>query len=155
MYGDTNVDDNTTVAGIFIILFFLFALCHPYKKNLFNILDSLLLLFISLQYVNHFFQSVLNLIASVLLLLYFIVYILSKTLLKVQCRCFLRPKSFVDRMTDEQNVQKNREDGQGGDFPDRLVNPEGYRLLSEPATQRGDQNSCDNNTHPVATYGIL
>ena len=57
-------------------------------------------------------------------------------------------------MTDEQKVQTNREDGQGGDLPDRLVNPEGYRLLSEPPTQRGDQNSCD-STHPVATYGIV
>ena len=56
-------------------------------------------------------------------------------------------------MTDEQIVQTNREDGQGGDLPDRLVNPEGYRLLAEPPTQRGDQNSCD-NTHTVATYGI-
>ena len=57
-------------------------------------------------------------------------------------------------MTDEQKVQTNREDGQGGDLLDRLVNPEGYRLLSEPATQRGDQNSCD-NTRPVATYGVV
>ena len=154
MYGDTKVDDNTTIAGIFIILFFLFALCHPYKKNLCNTLDSLLLLFISLQYVNNFFQSVLNLVASVLFLLYFVVYILSKTLLKVQCRCFLRLKSFVDRMIDEQIVQTNREDGQGGDLPDRLVNPEGYRFLSEPPTQRGDQNSCP-NAHPVATYGFV
>ena len=39
-------------------------------------------------------------------------------------------------------------------LPYRLVNLEGYRLLSEQATQRGDQNSCD-NTHPVATYGIV
>ena len=57
-------------------------------------------------------------------------------------------------MTDEQKAQINRNDGQGGDLPDRLVNPEGYRLLSEPATQRGDQNSCD-NTPPVPTYGVV
>ena len=57
----------------------------------------------------------------------------------------------MDRITDEQKAQTNREDGQGGDLPDRLVNPEGYRLLSEPATQRGDQNTSD-NTHPVYSY---
>ena len=90
---------------------------------------------------------------AVVVLLYFIVYILSKILLKVQCQCFLKLKSFLDRMTDEQSLQTNRDDGQGGDLPDRLVNPEGYRLLSELTTQRSDQNSCD-NTRPVATYGI-
>ena len=91
---------------------------------------------------------------GVVLSLYFAVYILSKILLKVRCRCFLKLKSFVDRVTDEQSVQTNRVDGQGGDLPDRLVNPEGYRLLSEQATQRGDQSSCD-NTRTVATYGIV
>ena len=127
----------------------LFALCRPYKKNLFNIFDSLCLLlltFISLQ--EHSFICML----AIVLLLYSIMYTLSKILLKVQCRCFLKLISFVDRVTDEQNVQTNREDGQGGDLPDRLVNPEGYRLLSEPATQTGDQNSCDNT---IPTYGIL
>ena len=57
-------------------------------------------------------------------------------------------------MTDEQDVRTNGEVGQGGDLPYRLVNPEGYSLLSEQATQRGDQSSCD-NTRTIATYGIV
>ena len=133
------------------ILFFVF--CRPYKKNLFNMLDSFFFLFIVFQYNNQY-DHYSKIALALVLLFYFIVYILSKILLKVQCRWFLKLKSFVDRMTDEQKVQTNREDRQGGDLPDRLVNPEGYRLLSEPAAQRGDQNSCD-NTRYVATYGIV
>ena len=136
----------------------LFVFCRPYKKNLFNILDSFFFLFVLLLNSTDHWNSGMSysecaILLAVVLVLYFIVFILSKILLKVQCRCFLKLKAFVDRMTDEQKVQTNREEGQGGDLPDRLVNPEGYRLLAEPATQRGVQNSCD-NTHPVATYGI-
>ena len=134
------------------VLIVLFVFCRPYKKNLFNMLDSFFFLFIVFQYNNQY-DHYSKIALAVVLLFYFIVNILSKILLKVQCRCFLNLKSFVDRMTDEQKVQTNREDGQGGDLPYRLVNPEGYRLLSEPAAQRGDQNSCD-YTRPVATYGI-
>ena len=130
----------------------LFVFCRPYKKNLFNILDSFFFLFVLLM--NSGIYSVCTILLVVVLVLYFIVCILSKILLKVQCQCFLKLKSYMDRMTDEHKVQTNRDYGQGGDLPDRLVNPEGYRLLSEPATQRGDQNTCD-NTHPVATYGIV
>ena len=137
----------------FTVVILLFVFCRPYKKNLFNILDSFFFLFVLLQNSGMSY-SVCTLLLAALLLLYIIMYILSKILLKVQCRCFLKLKAFVDRMTDEQKVQTNREEGQGGDLPDRLVNPEGYRLLSEPATQRGDQYSCD-NTRPVATYGIV
>ena len=138
---------------VVIVGVLLFVFCRPYKKNLFNILDSSLFLFVLLlnSGTDH---SVCTLLLAVVLVLYFIVYILSKILLKVQCRCFLKLKAFVDRVTDEQKVQTNREEGQGGDLPDRLVNPEGYRLLAEPPTQRGDQYSCD-NTRPVATYGIV
>ena len=133
----------------------LFVYSRPYKKNLFNILDSFFFLFALLMvYGIGYMYSTLAIVLAVILVLYFIVYILSKILLKARCRHFLKLKSFVDRATDEQKVQTNREDGQGGDLPDRLVNPEGYRLLSEPPTQRGGQNSCD-NTHPVATYGIV
>ena len=130
----------------------LFVFCRPYKKNLFNILDSFFFLFVLLwnSGMNHTPLALL----AVVLALYFIVFIPSKILLKVQCQCFLKLKAFVDRVTDEQKVQTNREEGQGGDLPDRLVNPEGYRLLSELPTQRGDKNSCD-NTRPVATYGIV
>ena len=136
-----------SVAGIL-----LFVLCRPYKKNLFNILDSFFFLLVLLK--SLLYGSTITTLLRAALVLYFVVYLLSKILLKVQCPCFLKLKSFVDRMTDEQNVQTNREDGQGSDLPDRLVNPEGYRLLSEPVTERGDQNTYD-NTHPVATYGIV
>ena len=137
----------------FTVGILLFVFCRPYKKNLFNILDSFFSLIVLLQNSGVNFSVWTYLLAAVLVL-YFIVFILSKILLKVQCRHFLKLKAFVDRMTDELKVQTNREDGQGGDLPDRLVNPEGYRLLSESATQRGDQNSS-HNTHPVATYGIV
>ena len=145
LMGDQHIESWTAIALL------LFALCRPYKKNLFNILDSIwmLLYLLELQGFHHF-----DTIGSVILVSYFIMYILSKILLKVQCQCFLKLKLFVDRVTDEQIVQTNRGGGQGGDLPDRLVNPEGYRLLSEPATQRGDQNTCENNSH-VATYGIM
>ena len=133
------------------VVILLFVFCRPYKKNLFNILDSFFFLFALL---NVMIVNLSVYLLAAVLVLYFIVFILSKILLKVQCRCFLKLKAFVDRVTDEQKVRTNREDGQGGDLPDRLVNPEGYRLLSEPPTQRGDQNSCD-NTRPVATYGIV
>ena len=143
--GDQQIDSCAAIALL------LFALCRPYKKNLFNILDSIWMLLYLLRLLGfHIFGTV----GAIILLLYFIVYILSKILLKVRCRCILKLKSFVDRMTEEQIVKTNREDGQGGDLPDRLVNPEGYRLLSEPATQRGDQNTCDNSSH-VPTYGIM
>ena len=139
---------NQQIVSWTAIALLLFAPCRPYKKNLFNILDSISILLYLLKVLGfHIFGTV----GAVILVLYFIVYVLSTILLKVQCRCFLKLKSFVDRMTDEQSVQTNREDG---DLPYRLVNPEGYRLLSEPATQRGDQNSCDNNSH-VPTYGIM
>ena len=142
--GNQHTDSCAAIA----LLLLLFALCRPYKKNLFNILDSIWMLLYLLELQGfHIFGTV----GIIILLLYFIVYVLSKMLLKVQCRCFLKLKSFMDRMTDEQSVQTSRGDG---DLPYRLVNPEGYRLLSEPATQRGDQNSCDNNSH-VPTYGIM
>ena len=131
----------------------LFVFSRPYKKNIFNILDSFFFLFVLFLRMGIDYNTVTT-VFGIVLLLYFVVYILSKILLKVQCRCFLKLKSFVDRVTDEQKVETNREDAQGGDLPDRLVNPEGYRLLSEQATQRGDQNSCD-NTRPVVTYGIV
>ena len=132
----------------------LFVLCRPYKKNLFNILDSFFFLLALLQHYQALSYDTITILFAVVLLLYFVVHVLSKVLLKVQCQCFLNLKSFVDRVTDEQILQTNREETQGSDLPDRLVNPEGYRLLSEPATQRGDQNSCD-NTRPVPTYGIV
>ena len=131
----------------------LFVFCSPYKKNLFNILDSFFFLII-LLWNSGTDHSVYTILLAVVLVLYFIVFILSKILLKVQCRHFLKLKAFVDRVTDEQKAQTNREGGQGGDLPDRLVNPEGYRLLAEPPTQRGDQNSS-HNARPVATYGIV
>ena len=137
-------------AACYTVGILLFVFCRPYKKNLFNILDSFFFLFVILMYVHDYRGIAL----AVVLMFYFMVYILSKILLKVQCRCFLKLKSFVDRITVEQKVQTNRGDGEGGDLPDRLVNPERYRLLSEPAAQRGDQNSCD-YTRPVATYGIV
>ena len=154
----SNTVQETVILNLYAVLInvsrtvgiLLFVFCRPYKKNLFNILDSLLLLIVLLKFEEMEYTPIL---LSLLLMVYCIVYILSKILLIVQCRCFLKLKSFVDRMTDEQKVQTNREDGQGGDLPDRLVNPEGYRLLAEPPTQRGGQNSCD-NTRPVATYGI-
>ena len=133
------------------VVILLFVFCRPYKKNLFNILDSLLFLIVLLQFEKKEYPAIL---LSVVLMVYFIVYILSKIILKAQCRCFLKLKSFVDQLTDEQNIQTIREDGQGGDLPDQMVNPEVYRRLSEPPTQRGDHNSC-HNTHPVATYSIV
>ena len=143
--------DQQIVSWTSIFALLLFALCRPYKTNLFNILDSIwILLYLLTLQGFHIFDPV----GAIVLVSYFIMYILSKILLKVQCRCFLNLKSFVDRVTDEQNIQTNREDGQGGDLPDRLVNPEGYRLLSEPPTERGDYNSCENNSH-VPTYGIM
>ena len=150
-YNQFVISNLITICVTVAILLFVF--CRPYKKTLFNILDSFFFLMVLVRMLQNAIATK-NTPFAVVLALYFVVYILSKILLKVQCRCFLKLKSYVDRMTDEQIVQTNREDGQGGDLPDRLVNPEGYRLLSEPATQRGDQNSC-HNTHPVATYGIL
>ena len=149
------VDDDKTepFKKIIAIALLLFALCRPYKKHLFNIVDSIFLLIATLYVIYRDYSDIL---LAALLLLYFIMYILSKILMKLQCQCFLKLKSFVDQLTDEQKVhlQTNREDGQNSDLPDRLANPEGYRLLSESATQRGGQNTCD-NTHPVATYGIV
>ena len=152
-YNQLVLSNLITICDTVAILLFVF--CRPYKKNLFNILDSFFFLIVLVRMLQKAIATIrIDFLFAVVLLLYFVVYILLKVLLKVQCRCFLKLKSYVDRMTNEQNVQTNREDGQGGDLPDRLVNPEGYRLLSEPPTQRGDQNTCD-NTHPVATYGIV
>ena len=63
------------------VLIVLFVFCRPYKKNLFNILDSLFFLFVLLQKSTAL---------AVVLVIYFIFYALSNILLKVQCRCFLK-----------------------------------------------------------------
>ena len=103
----TYMVDNVYSRATIAISLLLFSLCRPYKKNLFNILDSLWIMMYTLRTQGF---STLDVVSSVILLLYFIVYILSKILSKVQCRCFVKLKMFVDRMADEQNVQTEKMD---------------------------------------------
>ena len=148
---------NQVICASVTIGLLLFALCRPYKKNMFHILDSIYLMIMLSMCMFPSFKSEIDILMDSLLLLYFIVYILTKILLKVQCQCLLTPQTFIDQVANtEQAAQTNMRDGQDGELPDRVVNPERYRLLPESTKQNGDQNS-GGNIRPVtvATYGIV
>ncbi len=67
-----------------------------------------------------------------------------KLILKLNCRYSQKLKAIADKMTvNSNNLHIEREAGYIEDnLPDRIVNPEGYRLLSEvnEETQQATNN---------------
>ena len=142
------------VPSFTIAALLLFALSRPYKNNIFNILDSVLLSLLVASFTV--LESTVEVIGPVLPLLYFFVYVMCKILLKMKCQCFLKFKDFVDQMTGDHKLLNNREvqgNGQAedNDLPDRMINPEEYGLLSE---ENEDPEQCDTHRISVATYGV-
>ncbi len=118
---------------LLIIAILIFALASPYKIRLFNIADSFGLLLFVFKFVVAEYRDILNSIIAASFLLYFIIFMYCKLTLKLNCRYSRKLKAIADKMTvNSNNLHIEREAGDIEDnLPDRMVNPEGYRRLSE------------------------
>ncbi len=135
-------------------ILFTFALASPYKNKLFNITDSFALLLIVCKVCIRKYQHVFDTIIAAYLLLYFIALMCCKLTLKLNCRYSQKLMAIADKMSVKSNDHRiEREAGDIEDnLPDRMVNPEGYRLLSEA---NKETQQMTNNVRNVPTYGII
>ena len=138
-----------------------FAYFHPYKNNYFNIIDCLgcgllaLAIFLIMYESTEHFPIQLLFVLFIIPLLYFISFILYKTLSRVALfrTCYSR---IVDRFTtryENQYLHIQRGDNIDEDFPHRMVNPDMYQPLLQ-ATDSGEGNS-QNDTQPQAGINSL
>ncbi len=137
-----------------ILILFIFALASPYKNRLFNITDSFAWLFIACRVCVSEYDGVITTIVAAYFLLYFIVLVCCKLTLKLNCQYSQKLMAIADKMsTKSDNHRIEREAGDTEDnLPDRMVNPEGYRLLSEVNKETQQTTSSVRN---VPTYGII
>ena len=138
-----------------------FAYFRPYKNNYFNIIDCLgcgllaLAIFLMMYENIEHFPIQLLFVLFIIPLLYFISFILYKTLSRVALfrTCYSR---IVDRFrTRNENhyLYIQRGDNIDEDLPDRIVNPDMYQPLLQ-ATDSGEGNS-QNDTQPQAGINSL
>ncbi len=135
-----------------IALLFIFALASPYKNRLFNVVDGFVLTLIALRLCIIDYKKLLNIIGGVYLIVYFAVYLSCKLILKLNCHCSRKLKTLADKMSGTGTIPHIEREAVGEeDIPDRVVNPEGYRLLSE--MDDGPQTLNIASTRP--TYGSM
>ncbi len=143
-----------TARNILLLLTLLiFALTSPYKNRLFNYTDSFGWLLLVFKLIVTEYRDVFNTIIGAYFLLYFIILICCKLILKLNCRYSRKLKAIADKMTvNSNNLHIEREAGDIEDnLPDRMVNPEEYRLLSEV---NKETQQATNNVRNIPTYGI-
>ncbi len=84
--------------------------------------------------------------------MYFIVYVSCKLILKLNCRCSRKLKVLADKMSGNGTTPHIKREAVGDeDIPDIVVNPEGYRLLSEV----DDEPQTLNTASTPPTYGSM
>ena len=85
----TSLDESSTYSTTSIVICMLYAMytiaisCRSYQKNLLNYSRQYFFLFVLL--LNTHYMVKIRILLGVILLLYFVVYLLAKILLKVQC----------------------------------------------------------------------
>ncbi len=144
------------LANLIMVLaaFFAFSLASPYKNKFFNVFDSFWMAFTACRIATATGRDVMNVLGVVLLVMYLISYICWKIASQLNCQCFQRLNLLINRLCtydNNQHIQRDSSDVQGN-LPDRVVNPEGYRLLSEELQVSYSSGTSGSN---VPTYGII
>ncbi len=136
-----------------IATLFIFVLASPYKNRLFNVIDGFGLTLIALRICIPEYKDVFNTISGVYLLVYFVTYLSCKLILKLNCQCSRKLKTFADKVSGNWTIPHIEREAVGVEdrFPDRVVNPEGYRLLSEV----DDEPQTLNTASTTPTYGSM
>ncbi len=139
-----------------ITILFLFALVSPYKNGIFNILDSFWLTLVACAFSgtdDDYLKNAIIMLAYASLLLYPFFYVCLKIILK-RDSCLSRRFKVLTGMTEESNSSDLEQNAcnDGNNLPDRMVNPEGYRILPEGNEELQQLNS---NNSSVPTYGII
>ena len=139
-----------------IISSFIFIFVSPYKNRVFNFFDSFGLMIVVMRFTVGG-KNLFNVICICYCVIYFSVYVCCKIIFKLNFQCFQKLKMFADKMAQSSNnphsLERSRETCDvEANLPDRMVNPEGYRQLTE-----ADENEplTDSNTRSVPTYGII
>ncbi len=132
-----------------IIALFIFSFTSPNKSRVLNFIESFGLTVLVCRVCITQYHGVFNVIGMVSITLYPFVLIYCKIVLSLNCCCSQKLKALADRMSgvsDFQPIESEIGDEEEN-LPDRLVNPDGYRLLSE------EDDSKINYTYSVPTYG--
>ncbi len=82
-----------------IVTLFIFVLASPYKNRLFNIVDGFGLTLIALWVCITEYKHLLNTIGIDYLLVYLIVFISCKVILKLDCPCSRKLKALADKLS--------------------------------------------------------
>ncbi len=136
-----------------ITVLFIFVLASPYKNRLFNIADGFGLALLALRICIVEYRAVFNTIGGFYLVVLIIVIASCKVILKLNCRCSRKLKALADKMTGNGTIPQIEREivGVEESFPDRVVNPEGYRLLSEVDNEPQTLNTAS----IIPTYGSM
>ncbi len=131
-----------------------FALASPYKNRLYNVIETYGLTLGVCRLCFHNIRGIFNVAIGVFIAAYFIGFVCCKITLKLNCRGPRKLKAFADKWSGSSvpSPTGRRVDDAGNNLPDRVANPEGYRLLSETTEGRCDSQS---NVNHVPTYGII
>ncbi len=126
---------------------FLFAVAAPYKNRLFNVLDSLGITLLTCRLCAPDYRDIFNVICGVYLSLYLVALVSCKIVFSLNsCKT---PADRVSEVSDARPIEREA-GGVDGSLPDRLVNPDGYRRLSETEEPDNSNNDCR-----VSTYGSI
>ncbi len=135
-----------------IAVLFIFVLASPYKNKLFNVVDGFGFALFALRICIPEYKDIVNPIGVVYLIVYFVVYVSCKLTLKLNGQCSRKLKALADNMSGNGTIPNIEREAVGVEesFPDRVVNPEGYRLLSEV----DDEPQILNTVSGTPTYGM-
>ncbi len=138
-----------------IVAVVIFALVSPYKNRLRNVLETCGLTLIACRLCFLDSLDIFNVACGVFFLAYFIGFACCKIVLKMNCQGSRKLKAFADKAFGNSVSSLARRVGDTGNctcLPDRVENPEEYRLLSEIPEERCDPQSTFKK---VPTYGII
>ncbi len=132
-----------------IVALFIFSFTSPNKCRVLNFIESFGLTVLGCRVCITQYQGVFNVIGTVSITLYPFALICCKIVLSLNCCCSQKLKALADRMSgisDARPIESEVGDEEEN-LTDRLVNPDGYRLLSE------EDDTEINYTYSVPTYG--
>ncbi len=133
----------------------IFALASPYKNRLYNVLETCGLTLIACRLCFLENRDIFNVACWVFFSAYFIGFACCKIVLTLNCQGSRKLKAFANKAFGNSVSSLARRVGDTGNckcLPDRVENPEGYRLLSEIPEERCDPQST---VKKVPTYGIV
>ncbi len=138
---------------IVLVSLLLIAIVSPYKSRLFNAIDIFLFTFIAFRiWLGPTLKDILDILGVVLLVLMFILYVFLRFLSRSNCRCLLRLNLFNMHKSNQHTDREPSGIDVENNIPDRLLNPEQYRPLSECPAE--SSNGCTTG-RTLPTYGIL